>query len=71
MATREDRKEGLHSDGEPHDGGPEEAARFVSETVGELAQLARRHGHETLGFLLEMAQLEADEIGRRNALTNL
>ena len=30
----------------------------------ELAQLARRNGHEMLGYLLEMAQLEADEIVR-------
>ncbi len=65
MAAREDPNERPHAADEPGDGGPEEAARFVSMTVGELAQLSRRHGHEMLGYLLEMAQMEADEIVRR------
>jgi hypothetical protein len=46
------------------DGGPEEAASFIAEQVADLAQLARRHGHDTLGQLLEMALMEAQEIGR-------
>jgi hypothetical protein len=43
------------------DGGPAEAASFVAEAVAELAVMARRHRLETLGFLLDMAQLEAKE----------
>jgi hypothetical protein len=31
-----------------------------------LAQLSRRHGHDMLGYLLDMAQMEADEIVRRH-----
>jgi hypothetical protein len=46
------------------DGGPGEAAAFISEAITDLALLARRHGHQTLGFLLDMAQMEADEIAR-------
>ena len=30
----------------------------------ELAQLARRHGLEALGYLLDMARLEADNLTR-------
>jgi hypothetical protein len=43
------------------DGGPTEAARFIAEAVAELATMARRHRLDTLGFLLDMAQLEAEE----------
>lgn len=66
MAAREGTNERPDDVEEPGDGGPGEAARFVSARVGELAQLSRRHGHEMLGYLLEMAQLEADEIVRRD-----
>jgi len=71
MAAREGTNERPDDAEEPGDGGPGEAARFVSARAGELAQLSRRHGHDMLGYLLEMAQLEADEIARRNALTRL
>ena len=47
------------------------AARFVSISAGELAQLSRRHGLEMLGYLLEMAQMEADEIARRDLAAKL
>ena len=43
------------------DGGPDEAAAFIAETVADLARLAQRHRLEMLGHLLEMAQLEAEE----------
>ncbi len=43
------------------DGGPDEAAAFIAETVADLARLARRHRLGLLGFLLGMAQLEAEE----------
>ena len=66
MAAREDPNERPEAVDEPGDGGPGEAARFVSTSAGELAQLSRRHGLDMLGYLLEMAQLEADEIVRRH-----
>jgi hypothetical protein len=46
------------------DGGPGEAAAFIGDTIADLAVLARRHGYQTLGFLLDMAQMEADDIVR-------
>ena len=48
------------------DGGPTEAASFVAEQVVTLAQIARRHKHDTLGLLLDMALMEAKEIVRRS-----
>lgn len=49
----------------PADGGPVEAAAFVARAAGELAQLARQHRLDILAYLLDMAQLEAQEITRR------
>jgi hypothetical protein len=43
------------------EGGPDEAAAFIAETVAELVKLAERHRLEVLGHLLRMAQLEAEE----------
>ncbi|MDP1583478.1 MAG: hypothetical protein Q8M18_08625 [Bradyrhizobium sp.] len=53
--------EGLPTDDPPGDGGPDEAASFIAESVAELALLARRHKLGMLVRLLEMAQLEAEE----------
>jgi hypothetical protein len=56
-----------NSGGKPRDadlygrGGPEEAAAFIAETSGELSKIARRHGLDMLGNLLDMTQLEAHE----------
>jgi hypothetical protein len=36
------------------------AATYVAALSGDLALIARRHGLDTLGFLLEMAQMEAE-----------
>ena len=52
---------GPPTDDPPGDGGPDEAARFIAESVAELALLARRHKLGMLVRLLEMAQLEAEE----------
>ena len=71
MAAREDPSERPDEDDEPGDGGPGEAARFVSRGAGELAQLSRRHGHEMLAYLLDMAQMEADDIVRRDVTSKL
>jgi hypothetical protein len=45
----------------PGEGGSEEAAHFIAETVASLARLARRHDLDLLAYLLAMAQLEAEE----------
>ena len=44
------------------DGGPREAAHYIKGATAELAQMARRHGHGMLGYLLDMALLEAEHI---------
>ncbi len=36
------------------------AASYVAELTGDLASIARRHGLDTLGYILEMAKLEAE-----------
>ena len=56
---------GSSQNGEPPgDGGPDEAALFIAETVAALAVLARRHELGMLIRLLEMAQMEAEEFVR-------
>lgn len=50
-----------HSAERGEEGGPDEAAAFIAETVAELVKLAERHRLEVLGHLLGMAQLEAEE----------
>ena len=52
---------GPPTDDPPGDGGPDEAAGFIAESVAELALLARRHNLGVLVYLLDMAQLEAEE----------
>lgn len=36
------------------------AAGYVASLAADLAMIARQHGFDTLGFLLEMAQMEAE-----------
>jgi hypothetical protein len=36
------------------------SAPYIASLTDELAKLARREGLKTLGFLLDMARLEAD-----------
>jgi hypothetical protein len=43
------------------EGGPDEAATFIAQTVSDLVRLARSHQLEPLGHLLRMAELEAEE----------
>jgi len=45
----------------PEEGGPDEAAAFIGETLPSLVRLARRHQLDILLHLLAMAQLEAEE----------
>ena len=40
------------------------AARYVAELSRDLASIARHHGLDTLGYILEMAQLEAENATR-------
>jgi hypothetical protein len=68
MVARERRTLPLPAAEPVGDGGPAEAASFVAEAVAELAVMARRHRLETLGFLLDMAQLEAKEQVRSRLL---
>jgi hypothetical protein len=39
-------------------------ASYIEELSGDLAAIARRHGLDTLGYILEMAKLEAHNIRR-------
>jgi hypothetical protein len=39
-------------------------ANYVATLSGDLASLARRTGLETLGYLLEMVRLEAEQVSR-------
>jgi len=56
--------------GEPAgDGGRDEAAHYLVEAVSDLGRIARRHGLDTLGFLLYMAQMESEEIVRLRGRT--
>jgi hypothetical protein len=58
-------KAGSSQNGEPPgDGGPDEAALFIAETVAALTVVARRHDLGMLIRLLEMAQMEAEEFIR-------
>ena len=41
---------------------PDSAAHYIATLTEELALIARRNGLETLGYILEMARLEADQI---------
>jgi hypothetical protein len=36
------------------------AASYIASMTEELATIAKRHGLDTLGYLLEMARLEAE-----------
>jgi hypothetical protein len=40
------------------------AARYVASMAGDLAQIAQQHGLDTLGYILEMAKLEAENEAR-------
>ena len=64
-----DRRNAMHED--RNDAGvpeanetPDSAARYIALLADELAKLAARNGLETLGYILEMARLEADQVGK-------
>jgi hypothetical protein len=45
----------------PGEGGPDEAASFIAESLSGLAALAARHNLDHLRYLLALARLEAEE----------
>ena len=40
------------------------AANYLAALSADLAVLARRHGLDTLGYILDMARLEAENVAR-------
>jgi hypothetical protein len=40
-------------------------AQYIASLTQELAEIARRNGLEMLGYILEMARLEADQLIKR------
>jgi hypothetical protein len=40
------------------------AAAYVAKLTADLASIARRHGLDALGYILEMARLEAENATR-------
>jgi hypothetical protein len=43
-------------------GDPASVARYIETMTADLAEMARRHGLDVLGYLLEMARLEAENV---------
>ena len=52
------------------DGGAEEAAAFIAETLLNLTVICHRHRFETLSYLLDMARMEADGLIRTHRKSN-
>ena len=52
------------------DSGAEEAAAFIAETLLNLTVICQRHRFETLGYLLDMARMEADGLMRTHRKSN-
>jgi hypothetical protein len=50
--------------GSPQPESPTAAALYIATLAEELAQMARRHGLESLSYILEMARLEADQVAK-------
>ena len=50
--------------GSPQPESPTAAALYIGELAEELAQIARRHGLESLSYILDMARLEADQVAK-------
>jgi hypothetical protein len=43
---------------------PDSAAAYIATMAEGLAKMARRNGLDALGYILEMARIEADRIAR-------
>ena len=46
------------------EGTPGDAAVYIASLADELAQLAKRYRLDALGYILDMARLEADQISK-------
>lgn len=44
---------------------PGTVARYIAAMAGELSEIAKRNGLDTLGTILEMARIEADQAGKQ------
>ena len=64
MPPRRSRSTEPESEQRSEEGGAEEAAAFVAETLLNLTAICHRHRFETLGYLLDMAHMEAEGIVR-------
>jgi hypothetical protein len=42
------------------------AASYVATLAADLAEIAKSHGLDTLGYILDMARLEAETIARKS-----
>lgn len=54
----------------PHETGPADrqaAAAYIATLSAELAMIARRFGLDALGYILEMARIEAEDTARPGA----
>jgi hypothetical protein len=50
--------------GAPPPESPIAAAIYIGTMAEELSQMARRHGLDSLRYILDMARLEADQIAK-------
>ena len=50
--------------GTPQPESPTAAALYIGTLAEELAQMAKRHGLESLHYILEMARLEAEQVAK-------
>jgi len=48
----------------PQQSGRAEAATYIADLTADLASMARRHGLGTLGYLLDMARMEAENLAQ-------
>ena len=42
------------------------AASYVATLTADLASIAKTHGLDTLGYILDMARLEAENVARKS-----
>ena len=63
-ALENPKEEALSSKDVQDAGDRAEAAAYVAELAGNLALIARRHGLDALGYILDMAQMEAENATR-------
>jgi hypothetical protein len=45
----------------------ENASHYIATMTRDLAKIARSEGYQTLAYVLEIAQLEAESLGRTHA----